>query len=176
MLRISLFVSLAMLAPAVPLVGAETLGSDLDLGEIRLKAPEGWSRKAPRSRILMAEFSLPRAEGDERDGRLTISRAGGGLKANIDRWRQQFSGSLGKDSQKTEEISGVDVTLVDFSGTYMDRPGPFAPGVEREGYRMMAAIIPAGGQPFFIKAYGPDKTMARHAKAFNAFLKTLEVK
>jgi hypothetical protein len=166
----------AVLAAATPQVGSDRLGPDLDLGELRLKAPESWTRKAPRSRILMAEFALPRAEGDERDGRLTISRAGGGLKANIDRWRKQFSGALAKDSQTEQKIGGVTITLVDFSGTYLDRPGPFAPGVPREGYRMLAAIIPVGAQPFFIKAYGPEKTMAQHAEAFQAFVKTLEVK
>jgi hypothetical protein len=48
--------------------------------------------------------------------------------------------------------------------------------VAREGYRMLAAIIPVGDQLHFIKAYGPEKTMARHAEAFHDFVKSTQTK
>ena len=74
---------------------------------------------------------------------MTVMGAGGSLEANIDRWYQQFSqpdGSNTKERAKIEkrEIAGQEVTVVDLSGTYMDRAGPMAPAIERPDYRMLA--------------------------------------
>jgi hypothetical protein len=144
-------------------------------GRIRLTPPESWLRKKPRSSFVAAELALPRVEGDERDGRLTVSMAGGSIEANVARWKSQFGGKPARESEKKFDIAGVTATVVDFSGTYNDARGPFAPGVQRKGYRMLGAIIPAGGRLHFVKAYGPEKTMEKHHQAFQAFLKTLEV-
>jgi hypothetical protein len=144
-------------------------------GVIRLTAPASWVRGAPRSGFVAAEFQLPRAEGDERDGRLTVSVAGGSVQANVDRWRGQFGGSPEKEAQTEESIAGVTVTVVDYTGSFNDQMGPMAPGVQREGYRMMGAVVPVGGQLHFIKAYGPAGTIERHAESFRTFLQTLQV-
>jgi hypothetical protein len=153
---------------------AEDLGPDATVGAIQLKGPDGWTRKQPRSQFVAAEFALPKAEGDESDGRLTLSLAGGSVEENVKRWRGQFGGKPEKDSQQELDIAGFKVTVVDFIGTFADQPGPFAPAVERPGYRMLAAIVPVGEQLHFIKAYGPQKTMADHEDAFHAFLQTMQ--
>ena len=150
-------------------------GPEVDLDGVRLTAPGNWVRKAPRVEFIRAEFGLPRAEGDGADGRLTVSVAGGSLKDNVDRWRKQFAGKPEKESQERLKASGVDVTLVDLSGTYNDQQGPFAPATERPGYRMLGAIFDVGGQLHFIKAYGPAKTMAAHAGEFRAFVESLKL-
>lgn len=163
-------------APALaPEAGAGDLGPAVVAGRVRLKAPESWRRQPPRSQFTLADFALPKAEGDEQDGRLTVSVAGGSVDANIERWRGQFSGDVKQSDTQEIEVGGVKLSVVDLSGTYNDQPGPFAAGVPREGYRMLAAIAPVDGQLHFIKAYGPAKTMAAHEAAFQAFLRTIEV-
>jgi hypothetical protein len=153
---------------------AENLGSQVNAAAIQLTAPDKWIRQQPRSGFVIAEFSLPKSEGDEKDGRLTVSVAGGSIEANIDRWRSQFGSGPQEDSTEEIEVGDLTVTIVDFSGTFNEQAGPFAPGVERNGYRMLAAIIPVGDQLHFIKAYGPEKTMAQHADAFHEFVKTTQ--
>lgn len=150
-------------------------GPDVDLGQARLTAPTIWVRKAPRVEFIRAEFALPRAEGDPADGRITVSVARGGLKENVDRWRSQFGGKPEKESQEQVKVDGVEVTLVDFSGTFNDQMGPFAPGVDRTGYRMLGAIFDLGGELHFIKAYGPAKTMEARAPEFRTFVQSLKV-
>ena len=150
-------------------------GREVQAGAVRLTAPADWVRGTPRSNFVAAEFQLPRAEGDEQDGRLTLSVAGGSVDANLDRWRGQFGGKPERDSRDDVSIAGVTVTVVDYSGTYNDSMGPFAPGEQRPGYRMIGAVVPVGSQLHFIKAYGPEKTMEQHAAAFQAFLQTLRV-
>jgi hypothetical protein len=149
--------------------------TDVRAGAIRLTASDTWKRKTPQSGFVAAEFAIPRSEGDEQDGRLTVSIAGGSVKANVDRWRSQFGGKPRSDSEDEETIADAKVTIVDFSGTFNDRRGPFAPGTVREGYRMIGAIIPAGGQLHFVKAYGPEKTMGQNRDKIMAFVRSLKI-
>jgi hypothetical protein len=150
------------------------LGGTVALGAITLTAPEGWARKQPRSSFILAEFELSRADGDNADGRLTVSTAGGSIEANIDRWKGQFSGAVDNPREEQLDVGGVTVTLVDLSGEFNDQAGPFAPAVKRSGYRMIAAIIPVAGQLHFVKATGPQKTIAAHAEEIKAFIRTIK--
>ena len=117
-------------------------------GKFQMTVPQGWIRKEPKVRIIEHEFEVPAAEGDEKPGRVTIMGAGGSIDDNIARWAGQFSqpdGSDTADQLKTRKatIAGQDVTFVDIRGTYEDKAGPFVPGpgIKRENYRMLAAII-----------------------------------
>jgi hypothetical protein len=149
-------------------------GGAVELDKITLTAPEDWQRNQAGSQFVLAEFTLPKAEGDDADGRLTVSVAGGSTEANIDRWKTQFGGQPEKQSQQQIEAGGLQITLVDFSDEFNDQRGPFAPATKRPGYRMLAAIIPVDGQLHFIKATGPEKTIAAHAEAFDAFVRSVQ--
>ena len=131
-------------------------------GNIQFSASGLWKSVPPRSNMLEAELKIPRVEGDSQDGRLTIMGAGGSIDANIDRWIGQFvqpdgSDTADKTKQSKKEIAGQTVNLVDITGTFMDAVGgPFSgkPKVERENYRMLAAIVQteANGN-YFVKLY-----------------------
>ena len=154
-------------------------------GAVAFKAPAAWTKKQPKSNIIEAEFEAPAAKGDEIAGRLTVMGAGGDIKANIDRWYGQFlqpDGSATKDKAKVEKktVGGNPVHIVDISGTYKDSPaGPFAGGktVNREDFRMLAAIIEtkAAGN-YFIKFYGPQKTVTDHEEGFVKMIDSLTAK
>jgi hypothetical protein len=45
----------------------------------------------------------------------------------------------------------------------------------KAGYRMLAAIIPAGDFSIFVKATGPQKTLESHAESLLAFVKTAKI-
>jgi hypothetical protein len=152
----------------------DDLGSEVELASIALMSPEGWQRKLPSSSFVAAEFALPAAEGDDSDGRLTISVAGGSVEANIERWKGQFGGSPTEARQEEIEVDGITATMVDFTGEFDDRRGPFAPGTKQPEYRMIAAIIPVDGQLHFIKAVGPKNTMATHADSINEFFRSAQ--
>ncbi len=160
-------------AAAEPLGDA---GGPVELGTISLTAPAGWKQMPPSSSFVEAEFALPHAEGDDADGRLTISTAGGTMQANIDRWKGQFGPQAKQTPQEEIDVSGMKVTLVDLSGNFNDQRGPFAPAVERPGYRMIAAIVPVQGQLHFIKATGPEKTIASHADQIHEFIRSVKLK
>lgn len=153
-------------------------------GKLTFKAPDSWTKKQPKVRIIEVEYEAPAAKGDELGGRFTVMGAGGSLEANIDRWIGQFDQPDGSDTKKvakTEKfkVNGQDVSYVDIAGTYKDSPGPFAGGkpILRENYRMLAAIVQtkdAGN--YFLKLYGPKTTIAENEKAFRSIVDSLQAK
>ncbi len=151
-----------------------TTAAEVELGAITLQAPPGWTRKPAGSQFVLAEFLLPRTEGDDADGRLTISTAGGSVEANIDRWKGQFQQPTASN-QDVVDIGGLKATIVDLSGDFNDQRGPFAPAERRTGYRMIAAVVPIDGQLHFIKATGPQKTIASHADAIQQFIRSAKL-
>jgi hypothetical protein len=166
---------------------AEDQKLEMQLGqnkELSITAPKTWVRKEPKSRIVEHEFAAPVADGDMVEGRITVMGAGGDIQANIDRWSGQFQqpdGSDSKDKTKVEKkkISGLEVHVVQLTGTYLDMPGgPFAGGraVPREDYKMLGAIVvaPKIGN-YFIKFYGPKKTVSQHEADFHKMLESLKV-
>lgn len=180
-LQIALAVALVALASSITANQVEAQQDrTVRLGAFQVTAPEKWVRKPPQSRITSDEFAAPAAEGDKADGRFTVTAAGGSVDDNINRWIGQFKqadGSATKDQAKVskQEIAGQTVHLVDISGTYDDRP-PFAPGqgVQREKYRMLAAVVVTKEGNFFLKFYGPRLTITENEKPFHEMVQSLK--
>jgi len=151
-------------------------------GKLKLVAPDSWKRTKPQNNVIEHEFAIPAAEGDARDGRLTVSTAAGGVEPNVQRWIGQFiqpDGSDTKNRAKTKKLAaaGEDIFLVDLSGTFKDQAGPFAPAVERPKYRLLGAIISTKKLgTHFVKFYGPEKTIADNEKGFMKMIEGLEEK
>jgi hypothetical protein len=162
----------------------------IDNEGLTLTAPKGWPRKRPpQGSFIRAEYALPHADGDKDDGRLTLSVAGAGkghVEANIERWKGEFGGTPKKSRQEKTEVPGISVTLVDFSGVF-EMPSPFSPGsdphnrgkalpdpdpIKLAGYRMIAAVIRAGDQLYFVKAVGPEKTIETHGEKIKTFIRS----
>lgn len=148
------------------------------LGEtLKLTAPESWVPKTPAMQMIAYEFAVPAVEGDQQDGRVTVMTAGGTVEANIERWAGQFSqpdGAATKPKTEKKTVAGQEVHLVDLAGTYKDARGPFAPAVERPDYRMLAAIIPMSEGTYFIKFYGPKKTVGENQEAFRKMVEGMK--
>jgi hypothetical protein len=144
-------------------------------GKITLIAPAGWQRKEPRVKIIEAEFATAPVEGDEDEGRLTVMGAGGSVQANLDRWVGQFEQTERNQVEK-QQIANQEVHLVDLIGTFKDQRGPFAPATLKKDYRMLGAIIvtPKNGQ-YFLKYYGPKKTVAENEAKFKELVRSLKV-
>ncbi len=140
--------------------------------ELKVKAPEAWKVVQPRSSMIQAEFALPKADGDENDGRLTLMMAGGTVDMNVRRWQGQFEELEDKPVEEID-VAGTKVSLVDLSGTFNEQRGMMGPVTKRPSYRMLAAIIPMPDGMLFVKGYGPEKTMAKYADDFRGFVESL---
>ena len=143
----------------------------------RFKGPEGWQAEAPSSNMRVAQYRIPRADGDPKDGEVAVfGNIMGTTQANIDRWRGQFSEVVaGKDSlqEVTEGLKGK-VTLLDITGKFGGGMGGGMAtahgGGDGDLTRMMAAVIEAPDGTFYVKAMGPPGTMAKWEKTVREFI------
>jgi len=159
-------------------------------GELRYKVPEGWQVERPNSNMRVAQYKLPKADGDSADAELVLyyfgQGQGGSAQANIDRWlnqMQQPDGSPSKEKAQIEKltVNSMPVTTVDVLGKYnggMASQGatPSATPADMSNYRLRAAIIETPKGSYFVKLTGPQKTVSRWDQAFTDYIKSFEFK
>lgn len=150
---------------------------------LKFDVPAGWIAEPPSSSMRIAEFTLPKVDGDAEGAQLTVfffgATQGGSAQANIDRWIGQMTqpdGRASKDVAKPSTLTshGLPISLVDLTGTYTAevRPGS-AEHFNKPGFRQCAGVVTTPGGPYFVKLTGPAKTVERWHESYVAFLKTL---
>jgi hypothetical protein len=102
---------------------------------------------------------------------------GGGVQANIDRWKGQFSGDNGQPpASKTGKrtIHGLPVTTIEIAGSYAGMAAMGGAAGPKAGYRMLGAIIENPGGNIFLKFTGPAKTIAANETKFDQLLASFD--
>lgn len=155
-------------------------------GDLHFKAPDAWTTEKPTSNMRVAQYKLPKADGDPEDASLVIyyfgASQGGATQANIDRWigqMEQPDGSASKDKAKTDNITvnGLKVSTVDVTGTYTAEMSPGSGDRHNNAnYRLRAAVIETPKGNYFAKLVGPTNTIAKWDQAYNDYLKSFEFK
>ncbi len=153
----------------------------VDLGDVTLAADPAWQTVTPSSSMRKAQFTLPRVADDAEDAELAVfyfgAGQGGSVEANLQRWYGQFTqpdSSASADKAKTANavVDGMNLTIVDLSGTYV---GSTMPGMEvqnKPNFRMLAAVLETPQGAYFFKLVGPEKTVAHWANSFSEFVKS----
>jgi len=152
-------------------------GSDASAGSApRLvwDVPEGWEQR-PAS--MMRDINL--VFGDEGQGECYVARlpgAGGGLVANVNRWR----GQMGADPLSEEEVEALPrKTLFGQPATFVSVDGNFSPGMGstevREDYRMFGLILASEAGAVFVKMTGPLELVAANTEKFDEFVSSIDV-
>jgi hypothetical protein len=153
-------------------------------GALRYKVPEGWTAEKPTSDMRVAQYKLPKVEGDSEDALLVLyyfgQGQGGSAQANIDRWINQMKqpdGHPSKERAKTETltVNGLQVNTVDVTGNYAGGMSPdSAPANNKSIYRLRAAVIDTPKGSYFVKLTGPEKTVNRWDQAYADYIKSFE--
>lgn len=138
--------------------------------KVTLKVPASWNQVKPSSSFRKAQFSIPAVKGDEMPAELAVFSFGGsagGVDANVKRWINQFEPQGRKAKVVTGDAEAGKYVLADISGTYNM---PIGPPIRRQtkampGSRVLAVILAAGDEVYFLKMSGPDKTVAAQADA-----------
>ncbi|MFN0056450.1 MAG: hypothetical protein ACKV0T_30250 [Planctomycetales bacterium] len=148
---------------------------EIKLDGIVVVVPGTWKRVKPQTNIIDAEFELPRAEGDEFDGRLTLMAAGGDPQEVIGNRTAEFRLEEGQPPKiETLIVGEVTVQWVDLRGEW--RGPTFRPVEPRPDYRMLLAIIPfTPRSAFYAKLTGPSATVAAHEADFRRFVESTKV-
>jgi len=131
------------------------------------ETPAGWSEEPPTN-MRSASFRV----GDVECYLTELGGDGGGLAANVNRWRSQ----LGLELLEPEEIGDLDsgqfmgeaATLVDFEGTYSGMSGTDPRG----GYRLVGWLSFADQGARFLKMTGPAEQVAAELDNFHALARS----
>jgi hypothetical protein len=148
---------------------------ELQLEGIAFVVPGNWQRVKPQTNIIEAEFELPRAAGDEFDGRLTLMSSGGDPQEVIGTRKAEFKMEPG-ESATTESlrVGDFEATLVDLRGEW--KGTSFRPMPPRPDYRMLLFVLPFSERSaFYAKLTGPRTTIAGHEEAFREFLRSARI-
>jgi len=149
---------------------------------IRWTAPAGWKAEGPRP-MRAATYSIAPVAGDSTGAECVVNffgpGQGGGVDANIERWKGQVQGPDGKPAPAKVEkrtVRGVPITIVDASGSYTGMGGPMIASPKAvPGYRLLGAIVEGPGGHVFFKLTGPSKAIAAQQKNFDQLLASIEL-
>ena len=150
---------------------AKTEPYEASVGGFKFMVPADWKEQPPKSQFVLGEFLLT---GEGGPARLTLSSAGGGLEANVERWQGQFSRGPNDPEPHQSEITfdGQKGTLVELSGTYADM---LSGGNPSKNWRMLGVAVPLGPTNFFVKLTGPQITVTAQRDAFVKFVESAKV-
>lgn len=134
---------------------------------LKFVVPTEW-KEAPLSDfqkgVISARFTMPEAGPDIT---LTLSRSGGGIDANLDRWRGQV------EATRPEIVDSISVA--GFDGTLIDMEGLFSGGFGKppqEGWRVLGIIVPLSDQGYFLKLTGPIDEVSAVEEQFLGFARS----
>ncbi len=133
------------------------------------KVPAAWKTVPNPSSMRLATYRVPRAAGDTDDADVSVTRAGGGTDANIDRWVGQFEGKP-EAKRETKTVHGFKVTEVEVSGTYLGGGMMGGGASSKPGFTLLGAIVEGPGTPYFFKLTGPSASVHGARAAFDAML------
>jgi hypothetical protein len=170
------FLSAALLtltAFAGPVAGEDKDKSEgvvVRIGKLRSQAPKDWKQERPTSRMRAYQFRLP--GGGAADAELLVFRGiGGSAKANVERWKKQFTSA--KDKTTEMKVGSYTTLYLDIEGTY-NSGMPFGPQGPQKDYRMLGVCIEIPDNPSQIILRGPAKTVAKYKKEFDDWLKAFK--
>jgi hypothetical protein len=170
------------ITPVAILIAAGAAATLLATG-LTFTTPEGWRKVTTTSSMRVADFSLPHADGDSEDAELVVYYFGGqagSVDANIQRWVGQMQQPGGRASsqvakKQTRKVNGLDVTLLDLSGTFVAEMSPGASAHNsKPNFRLRAAVIETAHGPYYIKLTGPQQTVSKWDASFERFVASLK--
>lgn len=136
--------------------------------------PEGWTEKPGQS---MRDINFVFGEAGEGECYLArLPGAGGGLAANVNRWRAQ----MGADPLSEEEIAELPVRpLLGQPARFVSVDGAFSPGMGSTetfpDYRLVGLILSAEIGAVFVKMTGPRDLVEANSSAFDQFVSSIDV-
>lgn len=147
---------------------------DIPVTDFVFDLPAGWEETPPR---LMGDIQIPLAmrivEKNQR-ANFSLSRSGGSILANVNRWRDQTS--LDPEPDETK-LNLRDIAVGELKGKYVDlsQPDPSkrklktASGMDTVE-RILGVIVNYNGDQWFFKLSGPADLVGRNKDKFETFV------
>ena len=157
------------LPPGHPAIGdmttpAAASGPISHEGQPNWQVPAGW-QEVSAGQFLVAKFNIAGDGGASSAVNVSMSAGdGGGLAANVNRWRGQLGLAPITDILTTPiDVAGGKAQLVDMSGTNTQTGQPA---------QLIAVVVSLSGQTWFYKLMGDPKVVAAQKVAFTQFVQS----
>lgn len=132
--------------------------------------PESW-QVLPPTPNRAANFKVD-AESDAECYLTVLAGTGGGVEANVNRWRAQLSlepvAAAEFAEYPTIPVLGQDALLVEFEGAYKGMGNE-----AKEGYKLLGILLEDRGNAVFLKMTGPSAIVDREKDNFIHFAKSV---
>lgn len=133
------------------------------------EVPAGW-KPAPPTTMRLASFVIEGADGQQGDlSVVVLGSRGGGVLANVNRWRGQVGleplddAGLAREGMQVASAAGDSALVVDLTGQGTS-----------QGQRILGAIVERGDRAWFYKLTGPQALVGRQKDAFLGFLRSVK--
>ena len=137
---------------------------------ISWRKPAAWRISSNPSTMRDATYRV-KSVGDLGDAEMSVMRVGGGVLANINRWRDQFV-ARPKAKINKRQVNGLEVTIVQINGAFRGSGLPSDPVGVRAAFTMLTAIVDTSPARYFFKLTGPAATVAAAREDFDALIDT----
>ena len=133
-------------------------------GGIAFSVPQAWTSQTPDSRMRLFQFQIP-SPGEGFEG-ATMSvfyfgqGMGGGVEANVERWKSEFTSTDPDFPPVTQvfDVNGMKVTLVQIEGVFQSgMPGEAR--IPKKDWAVGGAIVEGPQGLVFFKITGPVVTV-----------------
>lgn len=164
---------------ATALLAAAGLSADVEIAGMKSKTPDSWKEEKTTSEMRLAQFKLPKAEGDPEDAQLIIFYFRGGSGTPEQNMQRQLAKFAGKPEVKVDKIKvGThEAPYQDITGTFLAKDRPFDPAAkatEKKDYRQLYVPLVTDKGDYYPTLVGPAKTVEKHKKDFEEFLKNFK--
>ena len=133
----------------VSLISKSVFSKDVEVAGYKFSPPESWVYS--NSKMRKAQYIVKGA--GEQEAEVVFFHFGqggaGGVKANVDRWMQQFESAKDQIIKNTV-IGDIPVTYAQAHGTFLSGRA-FGPKTPKPNYALLAAIIQGETDRFLLK-------------------------
>jgi hypothetical protein len=134
------------------------------------EVPSAW-KEIPGGQFLVAKFVLTGAANAQASVNVSMSPGdGGGVLANVNRWRGQLGLAPEAEADLSKELQSLDLpggkaSLVDISGQDASKG---------QNARLLAVVLPRSGSTWFYKLMGDAQIVQREKDAFMKFVQSVK--
>jgi hypothetical protein len=134
------------------------------------EVPSGW-KEVPGGQFLVAKFLLTGAANAQAAVNVSMSPGeGGGMLANVNRWRGQLGLGLLAEADMAKELQPLD--LPGGKASLADIAGQDARSGQKT--RLLAVVIPRSGETWFYKLMGNAEVVQQEKDAFMKFVQSVK--
>lgn len=140
------------------------------VGNFTFKPAKSWVVSAPKSHMVKASLNHGKKDGPLLKFYHFGEGQGGGVEANIQRWKKQFENGEAKVTPEEKTFGDQKLTIVSMTGTYMVGPMMARNKTATPGYMLLGAVIPHRSGDVFLKMLGKEADVKKTKADFEKLI------